>query len=544
MSRFVLQGRNSILYVLVAVVATAKDDPTSHHHDLGQVNFPVSCTPEAQRTFGRGVALLHSFWYDQAEKTFSQVSRIDPACAMAYWGIAMSLYHPVWLPPTMADLKKGIGAIGKANSIGAKTQRERDYIAATEVFYKDYEKVPHRKRALAWRDAMQRLSARYPEDREAATFYALALIATAPPIDKTYASQKQAAEILNRILPEQPNHPGVIHYLIHSYDSPQLAILALPAAQTYAKIAPESPHALHMPSHIFTRLGLWENSIQSNLASVAAAKSQMAKTLPGATSQDQLHAMDYLAYAYLQTCQDEEAKHVMDEAAAVSKVDQQVFQAAYALAAIPVRYALERRRWSAAAALQVRPAWFPWMRFQYAEAITHFARALGSARTGNISEARAGIQELTRIEQTLRQSQEDYDWSAQVEVQRLAAFAWLKHLEGNEESALRSMRAGADLEDTMEKHPVTPGPVLPARELLGELFMELDQPARALPEFETVLQSSPNRFNAVYGAARAAELSGDRKKAEERYSQLVRLCGHADTQRLELQNARAFLQRR
>ena len=544
MARFSSQARNLVLYVLVAAAAIAQDDPASHHHDLGRVNFPVACTPEAQKTFERGVALLHSFWYDEAEKTFSQVIRIDRTCAMAYWGTAMSLYHPLWTPPAAADLRKGIIAIEKANSIGPKTQRERDYVAAIEVFYKDSDKLPHRDRALAWRDAMQRLSVRYPEDHEAAIFYALALIATAPPTDKTFASQKQAAEILNDILPEQPDHPGVVHYLIHSYDSPQLAILALPAARSYAKIAPASPHALHMPSHIFTRLGLWEESIESNLASAAAAKNEMAKTLPGAISQDQLHAMDYLAYAYLQTCQDQEAKQVVDEAASVSRLNQQVFQAAYALAAIPARYVLERRRWSASAALQIQPTWFPWMSFPYAEAIIHFARALGSARSGSVSEARAEMEELTRIEQTLRQRQENYDWSRQVAVQRLAALAWLQHVEGDQLSALGSMRAAADLEDGMEKHPVTPGPVLPARELLGELFMELDEPARALPEFEKVLQSSPGRFNAIYGSARAAELSRNRKKAEERYSELVRLCGRADTQRLELQNARTFLQRR
>jgi tetratricopeptide (TPR) repeat protein len=268
----------------------------------------------------------------------------------------------------------------------------------------------------------------------------------------------------------------------------------------------------------------------------------MAKTLPAAASQDQLHAMDYLAYAYLQTCQDEKAKRIVDEAASVSRVDQQVFQAAYAFAAIPARYALERRRWSAAAALQVRPTWFPWRHFRYTESITHFARALGSARTGNITQTRVEIEELTEIQQTIRQRQEDYEWSAQVEVQRLTALAWLKHAEGKEKSALRSMRAAADLEDTMEKHPVTPGPILPARELLGELLMELDQPARALPEFEEVLRSSPNRFNAIYGAGRAAELCRDQKKAKARYSQLLQLCGHADTQRLELQNAQTFLQ--
>ncbi len=544
MPRYLFHIRGLFLCGLMAVVMPGAANSQDHQHEVGHIHFPVSCTPEAQKAFEHGVALLHSFWYDEAQKTFSGVIRLDPACAMAYWGIATSLYHPVWFPPTASDLQKGIAAIKKAESIGAKTQRERDYIAAVEEFYTDSDKVPHRQRALAWRNAMQRVSARYPEDHEAAIFYALALIATAPPTDKSYANQKQAAAILNGILPEQPDHPGITHYLIHGYDSPQLASLALPAARNYAKIAPGSPHALHMPSHIFTRLGLWDESIESNLASAAAAKREMAKTLPAATSQDQLHAMDYLAYAYLQTCQDDKAKRMVDEAASVSALDQKVFQAAYAFAAIPARYALERRRWSAAATLQVQPAWFPWTNFRYAEAITHFARALGSARAGNIAEARAGIEELTRIEQTVREREQDYDWGEQVEVQRLTALAWLKHAEGNQASALRSMRAAADLEDGTEKHPVTPGPVLPARELLGELLMELDQPKRALPEFERVLQSSPNRFNAIYGAARAAELSRDRKKAEERYSELLHSCGHADAQRLELQNAQAFLETR
>jgi len=544
MPKYLFQLRGLFLCGLMAVAMPSAANSQNHQHDAGPIHFPVSCTPEAQKGFEYGVALVHSFSYDEAEKTFASVIRIDPACAMAYWGIAMSLYHPLWFPPTPHDLKKGIAAIERANSIGAKTQRERYYIAAIEAFYKDSDKIPHRQRALAWRNAMQRLSARYPEDHEAAIFYALALIATAPPADNTYTNQKQAAAILNRILPEQPDHPGIAHYLIHSYDSPRLAILALPAARTYAKIAPASPHALHMPSHIFTRLGLWDESIQSNLASAAAAKSQMAKTVPTVTSQDQLHAMDYLAYAYLQTCQDEKAKRIVDEMESVSRVDQQVFQAAYAFAAIPARYALERRRWSAAAALQVQPAWFPWRHFRYAEAIIHFARALGSAHSGNIARTRAEIAELAEIEQTARQHQEGYDWAAQVEIQQLAAVAWLKHAEGNDESALRSMRAAADLEDTMEKHPVTPGPMLPARELLGELLMELDQPALALPEFEEVLRSSPNRFNAIYGAGRAAELCRDRKKAKARYSQLLQLCRHADTQRLELQNAQAFLEAR
>jgi hypothetical protein len=469
---------------------------------------------------------------------------------MGYWGIAMSLYHPVWAPPTPADLKKGMAAVKQARSAAAKTQRERDYIAAIEAFYKDdafykdSDVVAHRERALAYRNAMQQLSARYPEDSEAAIFFALALIGTAPASDRTYANQKQAAAILNRLLPEQPDHPGIAHYLIHSYDSPQLAILALPAARSYARIAPAAPHALHMPSHIFTRLGLWQDSIDSNLASAAAARRYIAKTLPGAASVDQLHAMDYLVYAYLQTCQDSAAEHVVEEAAGVSKVDQNVFQAAYALAAIPARYTLERRRWSAAASLAVRPPAFPWTRFPYAEAITHFARALGAVRSGHPSAAHVEIEKLSAIHQELKQAEQEYDWGAQVEVQRQAAMAWSAHAEGDNAGALRWMRSAADLEDKTDKHPVTPGPVLPARELLGELFLELDQPARALPEFEAVLQRSPKRFNATYGAARSAELSGNRKRATERYLELLELCGQAESQRLEVQNARAYLQKR
>jgi tetratricopeptide (TPR) repeat protein len=441
-------------------------------------------------------------------------------------------------------LSKGGTAVAQAKSAGAKTERERDYIAALGVFYKDSGKASHRERALLWRNAMQQLSLRYPDDPEAAVFFALSLIATASAGDKSYANQKQAAEILNRILPDQPDHPGITHYMIHSYDSPPLAILALPAARSYARVAPASAHALHMPSHIFTRLGLWQESIDSNLASAAAAKGYVAKSLPGAASQDQLHAMDYLEYAYLQTCRDADAKRVVEETAAVSKLDQHVFQAAYAMAAIPARYALERRRWSAAAELAVRPAWFPWAQFRFAEAITHFARALGAARSGNPSMARAEIQKLVAIHDALAQAQQDYDWATQVEVQRLTALAWLSHAEGRNEAATTSMRAAADLEDRTDKHPVTPGPVLPARELLGELFMELNQPASALPEFEKVLNNSPRRFNATYGAGRAAELSGDRHKAKERYAELLQICPENGSARLEILNATAFLESR
>ena len=544
--KFIMPGipMHTALSAVLLCGALCADDQHHGTHDLGHVHFPVSCSAAAQNTFDRGVALLHSFWYDEAERSFSQIVRTEPGCAMAYWGMAMSVYHPVWAPPSAADLNKGAAAVAQAKSAGAKTERERDYIATLEVFYRDTGKVSYRERALAWRNAMKQLSAKYPEDPEAAIFFALSLIATAPAGDKTYANQKQAAEILNRILPDQPDHPGIAHYMIHSYDSPPLAILALPAARSYARIAPASAHALHMPCHIFTRLGLWQESIDSNLASAAAAKDYVAKSLPGAASQDQLHAMDYLEYAYLQTCRDADAKRVAEEAAAASRLDQQVFQAAYALAAIPARYALERRRWSAAAELEVRPAWFPWAQFRFAEAITHFARALGSARSGNPSMSRAEIMKLAAIHNALAQAPQDYDWATQVEVQRLTASAWLAHAEGHNEAALNSMRAAADLEDRTEKHPVTPGPVLPARELLGELLMELDQPALALPEFEKVLSNSPRRFNATYGAGRAAELSGDRHNANERYAELLQICGQSGSARLEILNATAFLESR
>jgi len=512
-------------------------------HEIGVVHFPVSCTAAAQKTFERGVALLHSFWYEEAEKAFSEVTRIDPGCAMGYWGIAMSHYHPVWLPPSATDLREGRAAVERAKAAAAKTRRERDYVAAIEAFYRDSDKVPHRKRALAWSSAMQQLSARHPEDREAAIFYALSLLGTAPPFDKTYANQKHAAAILNRILTEEPEHPGIAHYLIHSYDSPPLASLALPAARAYAKIAPAVPHALHMPSHIFTRLGLWQESIESNIASEAAARSHAAQSSPQAITQDGLHAMDYMEYAYLQSCQDRKAQAVAARATAATTVDFEVFQAAYAFAAIPARYALERHSWREATALRVHPAGFPWGRFGYAEAITHFARALGAARSGDTPLAEAEVAKLADIQQALSRSQEEYPWSTVVEVQRLAASAWVAHARAENQTALHGMRSAADLEDKTEKHPVTPGPVLPARELLGDLLMELNLPAMALPEFELVLRSSPKRFNATYGAAHSAELSGNRPKAIERYSELLRLCGNPDSGKPEVQKARAYLQK-
>src|SRR5688572_29993176 len=412
------------------------DEGHSHDHgeQLGIVDFPVTCNAPAQAAFQRGVALLHSFQYEDAEKAFSDAAAAEPACAMAHWGIAMSLYHPVWAAanpvaaPTPADLQKGADAVEKARIAAPKTEREKDYLAAIGAFYADADTLDHRTRAMAFEKAMAALAAKYPKDKEAATFHAVSLLGTAFPGDKTYATERKAAAILNAILPQAPKHPGVAHYLIHSFDYPPLANLALPAARSYAKIAPSSPHALHMPSHIFTRLALWDESIQSNLASRAAARARMARLRPGATSYEDLHAQDYLAYAYLQGGQDAKARVVLDEVTAAQTFDQAMFNAAYALAAVPARYALERRQWPEAAALTVRPSDFPWNKFSYAEAVTWFARGVGAARGGDAAVARDAVDKLTAIQKGLAEAKNTY-WAGQVEIQRLAAAAWLARAE-------------------------------------------------------------------------------------------------------------------
>lgn len=520
-----------------------------HQHEpaekLGRVNFPVSCSPQARRQFNRAVAWLHSFEYEEAEKAFAEVTVTDPRCGMGYWGVAMSNYHPIWAPPSAAELRKGLGAVEKAKSVGAPTRREQDYIAAIEVFYKDSDKLDHRARALAYGEAMGRLYRRHPSDREAGVFYALTLIAKGMTAgDKTYANEREAAAILNRVLAREPQHPGVTHYIIHSYDYPALARLALPAARGYAKIAPASAHARHMPSHIFTRLGLWQEAAQSNRDAEAAAKAFAVRNRMTDAWDERLHAMDYLAYAYLQGAQDKQARGVLDELFKLRKVEPESFKAAHAFTAIPARYALERRQWAEAARLtlpQDALVGFPWGRFRWAEAHVHFARAVGAARNGDAAAARQEVKKLAAIRQALVDVGGGYDWAKQVEIGRQVASAWLAYAEGEHEDALRLMRAAADLDDATEKHPVTPGAILPAREQLGDLLLELKQPKAALREFETSLQSAPNRFNGLYGAARAARLAADREGAKTYYAKLVALCRRADGVRPEVEEAKAFL---
>lgn len=521
--------------------------PHQHLHEpsekLGQVNFNISCNPQTQGQFNRAVAWLHSFEYEEAEKAFTEVTITDPRCGMGYWGIAMSNYHPLWAPPTPAELLKGSGAIEKAKSVSARTQRERDYIAAIEVFYKEADKLDHRTRTFAYSEAMKQLHQRYPADSEAGVFYALTLIATGMMAnDKSYTREKEAAQILNRVLAREPQHPGVTHYLIHSYDSPALAHLALPAARSYAKIAPASAHAQHMPSHIFTRLGLWQEAIRSNLDAEASAKAHAVRNHLSGAWDEQFHAMDYLTYAYLQSAQDKQARGVLDELSRIPKADPETFKVAYAVAAIPARYALERRQWDEAAKLTLPTlGGFPWQQFSWAEAHIHFARAIGAARTGDTTAARQEVEKLRAIREALIVAKGDYDWAKQVEIERQVASAWLAHAEGRDDDALRLVRAAAELDDATDKHPVTPGAILPAREQLGELLLELKQPVAALQEFETSLRSAPNRFNGLYGAARAARLAADQKKAKTYYGKLLALSRQADSFRPEIEEAKAFL---
>ncbi len=447
---------------------------------------------------------------------------------------------PALVPPSEATLKKGAATIERAKVLGATTARERAYIEALESFYKDSDKLDHRTRALAYERAMERVYVNNPTDREAAIFYALALNATALPTDKGYANQLKAAAILEKVFAEQPDHPGVAHYLIHSYDYPPLAQRALRAAQHYAKIAPSAPHALHMPAHIFTRLGLWQDSIGSNRASADSGKAYFAKNGWSAVWDQTLHAMDYLVYAYLQGARDREARRVVDELLTVRKAEPESLPAAYALAAIPARFALERRQWAEAASLTAPPTPFPWSRFPWGEAITSFARAMGAARTADIASARREVDRLASLRDALVTAKNRY-WADQVEVQRRAAAGLLARAQGQEQEALSLLRSAADLESSMDKHPVTPAPVVPARELLGDLLLDLNQPGPALHEFETTLVAEPNRFRSLFGAARAAELLGDAGKARALYAKLVTLSERADTERPELTHARGYL---
>jgi len=521
----------------------AQTDDMAHTlpEELGTVDFPVSCTAEAQAEFNRGVALLHSFWFPPAVMSFKRVTQLDPTCAMAHWGMAMSMLGIPWSPTPEEALADGQVAVDEAQTVGGETPREQAYIDAVAAFYQDADTLDHQTRASAYEEAMAQLVQDYPEDTEAQAFYALALLITASPTDKSYTNQLRAQEILEPLFAAQPNHPGVAHYLIHSNDYPPLATGGLDAAYAYAPIAPAAPHVQHMPSHIFTRLGHWQESIDSNRASVEAARAALPADHPAGTAvEPALHAMDYMMYGYLQLGQDDAATALLDE---INAFEQAVggLGSAYALAAMPARYVLERGAWDEATTLALHPPEFAWERFPQAEAILVFARGLGAARAGDVAAARQELEHLQALHASLVEANNAY-WADQVAIQSTMLEAWIALVEEQPDEALALAQEAAALEDLTEKHPVTPGLVKPAYELLGEMLLELDQPAEALHAFETLLEDDPHRFRGVYGAARAAELAGDMAKAETYYTELVDLAAGAHGERPEVAQAQAFLE--
>ncbi len=496
---------------------------------LGTVNFPNSCSAAVQETFQRGVAMLHSFRYGEGEKTLREVLAQDPSCAIATWGIAaMLMSNPLaGVGPSKEWAERAQAAIDQGRKIGAKTPRERDYIEAVAAYYEDWGNRPERTRQLNRARAFEALAARYPADDEAQIFYALYLAATQSLADQSYKSYLAAADILEKQFAKYPDHPGVAHYLIHSYDAASIAQKGVPAARRYASIAPAAPHALHMPSHIFTRVGAWSDSAATNERAAIAAKRDK-------DVDEQLHAMDYMVYAYLQLARDDVARRVMDEAAQATGLSFMRFAAPYALSAMPARYAIERGEWRQATKLDPVPSSYP-----FAAALTHFARGLGAARSGDPATAEKEIQELARLRDALKAAKSEY-WAGEVEVSRLGVAAWTALAQGKRDDGLSLMRSAADAEDKNEKHIVTPGRIVPARELLGEMMLELKRPAEALKEFEASQVREPERFRGYYGAAQAAAQSGDKTKAKRYFTKLVEMAGQG-TPRAELVQARAFL---
>jgi hypothetical protein len=491
---------------------------------LGKVHFETSCTPAAQKLFDQGMLYQHSFWYRSSQQTFEEALKADPSCAIAYWGIALSLLYNPHAPPPPANLPKGLEAIQKAKALNAKTERERDYIDALANMYVDHDKVDHRTRVQKYLKAQEEVAQKYPKDDEAQIAYAITLNVAAPPTDKTYANQLKGAALLEPIFKRQPNHPGAAHYLIHLYDYPAIAEKGLPAAKRYAKIAPAAPHAQHMPSHIFTRVGYWKESIAANVESARVAK------LDGEQN-DQVHGMDYMVYAYLQLAQDKKAKAAVDEMNAIEfKVDR--FAGPYGVAASNARYVVERGDWKAAAELQPRQT-----KYLYADAVTYFARALGKARSGNAAGAKADIDKLGELSAKLKEAKDAY-WSEIVGIQQQVASAWVLYAEGKHDEALKTMSAAADAEDKTEKHPVTPGPLAPARELYGAMLLDRSMNKEALAAYEAVFTKEPNRLATYVGAARAATKLGDTAKAKQYTAKVMALTKDADTQRPEVMELR------
>jgi tetratricopeptide (TPR) repeat protein len=531
----------SALFTLTAVADPRPDDDKNHpHHEdltsaqLGTVTFPVSCAPAVQKPFERGVALLHSFWYEEAQKEFTKIAADDPHCAMAHWGVAMSLWHQLWNNPDAQVIQHGLDEVHQAQTTdGPTTPREKAFIAAVAAFYSDSNTMKHDARAKAYSDAMKKVYETYPDDHEAAAFYALSLLASEPHDDATFANRKQAAAILEKLFATEPSHPGVAHYLIHSYDKPQLAQLGLPAARRYAQIAPASPHALHMPSHIFARVGLWPDDINSNLASIAATRKTAAMHMGG--EGHQFHAMDFLFYAYMQSGRDADAKALIEEIRAMPNKKDDMYGKGYdphlaTLAHLSAIYPIEMEDWTGAAALS------PTEVGGTAEySMIFWARAIGSAHLHKPDDVRKDIAEIERIHK--KRVAEKSDFAEAVECDRKEAEAWLAFAEGKYDDAIEALRPIADKEDATGEEPDG----LPAREMIADILLEAKRPQQALTEYQTDLKLHPNRFDGIYGAARAAEAAGKQTDATEYYALLLKVCDGSNSTRPELSRARQLV---
>jgi tetratricopeptide (TPR) repeat protein len=553
MNRRGLCWRVSLVAALSMTAARAEDPvpATPEPGDLraaGKIEFPISTGAGIQPEFERGVALLHSFFYEEARRIFTAVAEKDPKCAMAQWGVAMTWWHPIWTPPTPAEMKAGTAAIDNAIRLcqgSGVTGREQKFIAALGAYYHAADgpasgpvgqschgPVGSRERALAYEKEMRELATQYPDDMEAQTFYTLAILSVgyATPNDTSLSKQLEAAGILEKLKAKNGNHPGITHYLIHSYDYPSLAERGLAAAQIYASIAPWVPHALHMPSHIFTRLGMWEESVKANRASAEASRAYAKVRQRETTEAEELHALDYEAYSYLQKGEDDKAKEIVDFAATVRKTNPEMeFSAAYALAAIPARYALERNDWAGAAALAI-PNVPHWKSFPFMEALIEYAHALGRARTGDLDGAQKAIARMQQLRDATKDPKFDY-FRNHLDLQIKTASAWMTCVRGQPEEAVKAFRKIADAEDLLGKHPVSPGALVPVREQLGGVLLELGQAKEAQKEFETELKIYPGRFRGLLGAAQSAEKAGDKESARLYYAKLAAQTGKAGVSR-------------
>jgi len=528
----------SLVFTLTAFADDDKGKDHHHHEDLtetqlGTVHFPTSCAASVQHPFERGVALLHSFWYEEAEKEFLQIAKDDPHCAMAHWGVAMSLWHQLWNEPDAKVIARGLTEVDAARKAQKPTPREDAYISSIAAFYGDSKKLDHAARAKAYSDAMKKVHETYPDDHEAAAFYALSLLASEPHHDETFANRKQAAAVLEKLFAIEPDHPGVAHYLIHSYDKPQLAELGIPAARRYAQIAPAAPHALHMPSHIFARVGLWQDDINSNLASIAATRKTAAMHMGG--EGHQFHAMDFLVYAYLQSGREADAAKVIDEIKTMPKMKSMYGMdfdpQSNALSTFPAMYDLELRHWSEAAALQPVAGAMPGDLD-----VTYWARAIGGARSGNLKQAHKDLEEIESLRQKML-AEKKTDFAEGIAQDYQEAEAWILHAEGEDDKASAILRTIADKNDKLGDEPES----IPAREMLADLLLEAKRPQQALVEYQTDLKLNPNRFNGLYGAARAAEAAGKQGDANEYYALLVKTCDGGSSTRPELSRAKELL---